>query len=147
MSELDQKLAALRTMSSAQLRKEWEKVCKTPVPPLTADLLARGVAWRLQEVMHARLIRANLRMLKSLRQQLESAGNISTNVHAGRIKPGSRIVREWGGTVHHVLVSEHGYYYRDRSFTCLTQMAREITGTHWFEPRFFGLRQQGALDG
>lgn len=147
MTDLDQELAALAMMSSAQLREKWARVCKTPVPPLTADLLARGIAWQLQARMHDRLIIANSRALRKHKKQLDATGNISTNVNAGRIKPGSRIVREWGGAVHHVLVLEDGFHYRDRSYTSLTQIAREITGAHWSGPRFFGLSRRSAVGG
>jgi hypothetical protein len=49
MSELDQQIAALRGMSSAQLREEWQRVWKEPAPRLGHDLLRRGMAWKLQE--------------------------------------------------------------------------------------------------
>jgi hypothetical protein len=146
LAKLDQQLAALATMSSAQLRAEWVRVYRTPAPPLSADLLARGIAWRLQERVHGGLTKAHLRELRRYKTRLDAAGNVSTNVNAGRIKPGSRIVREWGGSTHHVLVLDDSYHYQDRSYTSLTQIAREITGTHWSGPRFFGLRKSGAAN-
>lgn len=133
-------------MSSAQLREEWTRVYRTPAPPLTADLLARGIAWKLQERVHGGLIKAHVRELRRQKEQLDAAGNVSTNVYAGRIKPGSRIVREWGGATHHVVVLEGSYHYQDRRYTSLTQIAREITGTHWSGPRFFGLRKESAAN-
>ena len=36
-------------MSAADLGEEWERVYGTPAPRLSADLLRRGVAWRVQE--------------------------------------------------------------------------------------------------
>jgi len=141
---LDAELAALATMSSAQLRSQWLSVFKSAAPPLTADLLARGIAWRLQERVHGGLSTATARELQRLKRQLDASGNVSLNVNQGRVKPGTRLVREWGGTSHHVVVLESGYHYRDRRYASLSQVARDITGAHWSGPRFFGLKRAGV---
>ena len=139
---LEDRLAALKTMSSAQLRAEWIRTYKAPAPPLTADLLARGIAWRLQERAHGGFTPAATRNLQRLKRQLESSGSVSVSAYEGRIKPGTRLVRDWGGVSHHVLVLESGYDYRDRRYGSLSQIARDITGAHWSGPRFFGLKRE-----
>jgi hypothetical protein len=141
---LEDQLAALTTLSSAQLRAEWRRVYKVAAPPLSADLLARGIAWRLQEKAHGGISSATARELQRLKRQLDASGSVSVNAYAGRIKPGTRLVRDWGGVSHHVLVLENGYDYRDRRYASLSQIARHITGAHWSGPRFFGLRPRGA---
>ena len=103
---LDAQLAALATMSPAQLRSEWLRVYKVPAPPLTADLLARGVAWRLQERAHGGLPANALREIQQVQRQLDRGDAV--NVTEGRIKPGTRLVRDWGGMSHHVIVLEIG---------------------------------------
>jgi hypothetical protein len=137
MRELEKRLAALATMPPAQLRSEWLSLYKTPAPPLTADLLARGIAWRLQERAHGGLSKSTLREVEHLRLQLERGGG--ARVSDGRIKPGTRLVRDWGGRSHHVLILESGYLYQDRRYASLSQVARDITGARWSGPRFFGL--------
>lgn len=131
-------------MSSAQLRSKWLSLFKTPPPPLTADLLARGIAWRMQERAHGGLASAAWRELERLKRELQKNGCVSTNVYQGRIKPGTRLVREWGGVSHHVVVLETGYHFRDRRYRSLSQMARDITGAHWSGPRFFGLKSSAS---
>ncbi|WP_374388004.1 DUF2924 domain-containing protein [Sandaracinobacter sp.] len=74
------------------------------------------------------------------------AGSERVNVTAGRIKPGTRLVRDWGRASHHVTVLEGGYLYRDRHYRSLSQIARDITGSHLSGPRFFGLTRQGAKE-
>lgn len=137
MRDLENRLAALATMSPAQLRSEWLSLYKAPAPPLTADLLARGIAWRLQERAHGGFSKSMLRQVKELRRQLERGG--PARVSDGRIRPGTRLVRDWGGTSHHVLILEDGYLYQDRRYASLSQVARDITGARWSGPRFFGL--------
>lgn len=49
MIGLDQKIEALRRLSTPQLRQEWQRVWKDPAPRLGHYLLRRGIAWKLQE--------------------------------------------------------------------------------------------------
>jgi hypothetical protein len=56
-----------------------------------------------------------------------------------RLKPGTRLVREWHGTVHVVEARERGFLWQDRDYASLSAIARAITGANWSGPRFFGL--------
>jgi hypothetical protein len=48
-------------------------------------------------------------------------------------------LREWNGVTHIVDVEPDGIRYQNRLYRSLTAVAREITGTHWSGPRFFGV--------
>lgn len=146
-AELEQRLAALSSMSAKQLRAEWMRVYRSAPPPITADLLARGIAYRLQERAHGGLPLAVSREIERLKKNLAGKDEVHVPVHAGRIKPGTRLAREWGGTTHHVLVLESGYHYQDRRYASLSHVARDITGAHWSGPRFFGLKRRSAKAG
>lgn len=63
------------------------------------------------------------------------------------LRAGARLVREWGGETHEVMVMERGFAYRGRSYTNLSEIARNITGSRWSGPRFFGLRSQSKRKG
>ena len=97
-----------------------------------------GIAYRLQSRRHAGLDASALREIAELGAVLDRDGALTTEPMA-RIKPGTRLVREWHGTTHQVLIIEKGYVYRDRLYRSLTQIAHEITGARWSGPRFFGL--------
>ncbi len=56
------------------------------------------------------------------------------------LRPGARLIREWNGETHEVLVTEEGFQWRGQKWRSLSAIAREITGTHWSGPRFFGVR-------
>ncbi len=62
------------------------------------------------------------------------------------LKPGARLVREWHGRTHAVIVLDDAFEFEGNRYRSLTQIAREITGAHWSGPRFFGLanRKSGA---
>ena len=55
------------------------------------------------------------------------------------LKPGGRLIREWNGVTHIVDVAEDGFVWNGQTWRSLSVIAREITGTHWSGPRFFGL--------
>ncbi len=132
-------LARLTTMSSAELRSEWLKLYKRPAPDMTIDLLRRGLAYRLQERASGSLSPATLREIERLSRQRERTGE-AVVLPATRIKPGTRLVRDWGGSSHHVVVLDQDYLYRDRRYPSLSMIACEITGAKWSGPRFFGLK-------
>ena len=60
------------------------------------------------------------------------------------LKAGTRLVREWRGVTHTVLVHADGFEWNGRRYRSLTSVAREITGAHWSGPRFFGLRKRAG---
>ena len=58
------------------------------------------------------------------------------------LKSGTRLVREWRGVTHTVLIHADGIEWRDQRYRSLSVVAREITGARWSGPRFFGLRRR-----
>jgi Protein of unknown function (DUF2924) len=56
----------------------------------------------------------------------------------------TRLVREWRGVTHTVLVHADGFEWNGRRYRSLTVIAHEITGAHWSGPRFFSLRKCAA---
>lgn len=137
MTKFDDQLSGLATMSPAQLRAEWRRVYKEPPPPLSHDLLRRGIAHRLQERMHGSLPAMIARELGRLAKRLERDGDCAFDRTA---KPGTRLVRDWHGKSHHVMILEKGFLFEDRHYASLTRIAFAITGAKWSGPRFFGLK-------
>jgi hypothetical protein len=54
---------------------------------------------------------------------------------------GTRLLREWQGQTYHVSVAADGFEYGGKTYRSLTAISREITGTAWSGPLFFGLRK------
>lgn len=146
MARLTNDLAALATMSPAQLRAEWRRVHKGAAPSLPPDILRRGIAYRLQERLHGTLPTAVSRELDRIAARL-AKGLVSIGSDATRLKSGMRLVRSWQGRTYTVLVSDDGFILDDRSFTSLSQVAEAITGVHWSGPRFFGIGRPASADG
>jgi hypothetical protein len=139
MQPLEVQLARLTTLSSAALRAEWRQLYRYPAPDMSADLLRRGIAWRMQERASGGLPPAVQREIARLMREVDRTGE-AVPASTSRIKAGTWLVRDWGDDSHHVLVLDDGYLYRERRYRSLTSIASEITGTHWSGPRFFGLK-------
>lgn len=139
MAKLDEQLAALATMSPAQLRDEWTSVFEEQVPDLPTSMVRRVLAHKLQETALGGLPLHAQRMLDIIAEDVRPLPAPPI-----QIKPGSRLLREWDGKLHTVMVEEDGFRFDGRRFTSLSHVAREITGAHWLGPRFFGLKQRSA---
>ena len=146
MATLFDELAALATMSPAQLRAEWRRVYRTPPPRLTPDLLLRGVGLRLQERARGGLPTAIDRELDRMAKRLLRGDQLKPG-RENRLKPGTRLLRHWNGKTHSVLVTNDGFVMDERRFTSLSHVAKAITGAHWSGPRFFGVRTTAATTG
>lgn len=129
------KVAAIEAMSARERRAEWERRLGTPAPPAySAGLLARALAWEVQAKAAGGLSRSEIRRFTSF----GSSGRMDPA--AGGILPGTWLSRTWRGEVHQVIVLDSGFEYRGRRYTSLSEIAKEITGSHWSGPRFFGLK-------
>ena len=140
---LNQRLAALPKLERKALQALWQRLfLKLPNPALRREVLVPIIAYRLQELAFGGLKAAAERQLLAFAQ----AGSQGSKLVGGltlRPKPGTRFVREWQGKLHEVSVLPDGYEYNDRTFASLSEIAREITGTRWSGPAFFGLRRRG----
>jgi hypothetical protein len=132
--KLDADLAALATMSPAQLRQRWAEVSKKPLPRISPAMLRLALAYELQAKVLGGLSRAS-------QQRLEQAAAAKTRTRSAT--PGMRLVREWQGKVHIVTVSEDGAIeWNGQTWRSLSEAARAITGTRWSGPAFFGLKER-----
>ncbi len=137
---LTEKLAALADLDAAGLRAEWRRLYRSHPPRhIRRDLLVLAIAWKLQERVYGGLTAAQKRRLADIAEELRKNGNLSTGP-AIRMKPGLRLVREWRGETHTVLVLEDGFEWNGQRRCSLSAIAREITGTRWSGPLFFGLK-------
>ncbi len=137
---LPEKLTALADLDAVGLRAEWRRLYRSHPPPhIRRDLLVLAIAWKLQEKVYGGLTAAQKRRLASIAEELRKNGNLSTGP-AIRMKPGLRLVREWRGETHTVLVLEDGFEWNGQRRCSLSAIAREITGTRWSGPLFFGLK-------
>lgn len=142
--ELSRKIATLTDLTAQQLRTEWRRLYRNHPPRLSRDLLVRTVAYRMQELAYGGLSKATQRKLVALTKELQANGGIAPDP-GPRARPGARLVREWRGRTHTVVVTEKGFEYAGKTYSSLSKIAQTITGAHWSGPRFFGLNRSEAV--
>jgi hypothetical protein len=135
-------LKELEELDIAALRAIWRQTFKSP-PPKAArkEFLVRIISYALQEQLQRTLSKACAKMLREFETGSRPAESRSA-MGETELRPGVRLIREWGGTPHEVMVMERGYAYRGTSYSSLSEVARHITGARWSGPRFFGLKKK-----
>jgi hypothetical protein len=132
-------LAVLERANLEELRREWRRLYCSEPPRVSRELLIRGIGYRRQEIQHSGLSKSTRRKLKTLAKMFLTTGRVAPDPGLS-LKSGARLIREWHGRTHIVTVTEEGFKYAGASYSSLTTIAKEITGSHWSGPRFFGLK-------
>lgn len=133
---LEAEIAALPGLGRAGLQDRWRILFKAAPPvSFTPDLLARGIACRLQEKALGGLPAEARRLLaEGWKGSAPRRRSVRASLH-----PGNRLVRRWRGRTFVVEVTEGGLIYDGKTFGSLSVIASKITGTRWSGPKFFGL--------
>jgi hypothetical protein len=138
------KLSELSTAGRAELLAIWSATLGKPPAALrtSREVLASALAWQLQERKFGGLRAAAKRKLRVLaRAQQRKKRSAQLPAAATNLRPGTVIVKQWRRGEHQVMVLADGFRYQGKTYGSLSQLAREITGTRWNGPAFFGLRQ------
>ena len=136
---VEKRLAILPALSRAALFDLWKQFFQSaPSSQLRRDLMIPILAYRIQEQAFGTLSARSREHLRQLSRAFEK-GNDSAVTGIPRIRPGTRLVRQWGDQVHLVMVQSNGYEYQGTRYRSLSEIARLITGTRWSGPLFFGV--------
>lgn len=124
--------SVLQGASRDDLKHHWEEVVGMAPPSrishsTMADILICEAQWKASGQSQTTI----LRKLK----QVVSTGDSKKPI----ANSGARLVREWNGREHVVDVTVDGYVWHGRTWRSLSAIAKEITGTKWSGPRFFGV--------
>ena len=136
-------LDSLDALKPDELAERWRALYGADPPArLRRPLIIQALAYRLQEKALGGLKPATRRLLEA------AAGRREGKLRSARPHPkrsaqaGAVLVREWHGIKHQVTVLKDGFMFKGRQFESLSKVAREITGTRWSGPLFFGLRSR-----
>jgi Protein of unknown function (DUF2924) len=131
---VERELATLAKMDRSALLERWRMAFGRDAPPrLSRGLMQKAMAYELQ-------VKASGGLSGRTRRALRAAAKADRKSALSNLPSrGTRLIREWHGTVHAVEVLEDGYLWRGARHRSLSAIARAITGTKWSGPRFFGL--------
>lgn len=127
----------LENKSAADLRHVYNEIMpKKCAANTNKEYLKPRIAFRLQELAFGGLDDESKDNLAKI------ANGISTNIlrRPTDLLPGTKICREWQGTMHEVEVSKEHFEYDGQKWKSLSAIARKITGTRWNGPKFFKLQ-------
>jgi hypothetical protein len=138
------KLSELSTAARAELLAIWMATLGKPPAALrtSREVLASALAWQLQERKFGGLTAATERKLHVLaRAHQRKQPSPQLPVTSTNLRPGTVITKQWRGAQHVVMVLADGFQHQGKVYGSLSHLAREITGTRWNGPAFFGLRK------
>lgn len=146
---LRKEIAALRDLSTDQLRSRYAEVFGEPTRSRHKQFLFKRVAWRIQALAlgdlseRARKRADELANDADLRIRMpaeEPMGAVTQSFRVDGLKPGTVLTRDYKGKRVEVMVLEKGFDYRGEVFNSLSAVAKIITGSHWNGRLFFGLK-------
>ena len=121
----------------------WRQAFASKPPPLVPGVAASLLSYREQEQAEGGLSRQALRALEAL--QIDRTGGKATQP-APRYKSGVRLMRTWKDRTFVVTITPQGYLFEGREYTSLSRIAKEITGTTWSGPAFFGVKKRASKE-
>ena len=137
---LAQDLRDLGTRGDAELKERWRNLYGTEPPgKIHRSLLIQAIAYRVQQNVLGALKPSVRRHLMRVARNAAD-GRQAPGYTILSPKPGTVLVREWGGVTHQVKVLEDGLLFRGKRYQSLSEIARVITSSRWSGPLFFGLK-------
>ena len=134
------RVAALKTSPTPDLKQMWREMFQTEPPPFNRRFLETRLAYRIQELALGGLRRETIKRLEKLGEQLDGGKpDVRRRRTDGRPLAGTRLIREWDGQRHEVVVHVDDFEYAGQRYRSISRIAMVITGTNRNGWTFFGL--------
>ena len=125
------RVAALKTSPTPDLKQMWREMFQTEPPPFNRRFLETRLAYRIQELALGGLRRETVKRLEKLGEQLDGGkADVRRRRVDGRPICGTRLIREWGGERHEVVVHVDDFEYAGQRYKSISRIAMVITGTN-----------------
>ena len=135
------RIVQLPDLSMGDIKSLWKELFCTDTPTHNRQFLERRIAYRLQEVEFRKVDRALMDRNKRRIQKIIDSGKNKQPDRKTSLMPGTVLTREYQGHEYRVMATADGQYeFEGRLYQSLSRIAREITGTAWSGPVFFGLK-------
>lgn len=133
-------LGRLAELPPEALKQEWARRFGVLAPALSTELLRLGIGYKLQEARSGGISRGTRTLLRQV--AMRSGEGAEKKPMPRKLTPGTRLVRDWRGQAHTVIVLNDGFEYDGKHWKSLTAIAKAITGNQWNGPLFFGLAER-----
>ncbi len=135
-------VASLEDLTSEDLKNKWAQMFGSKPTTHRRTYLITRMAYRIQELAYGGLAEESKQDLDKLVDGEIEIGQKSKRLCTPPV--GTKIIREYNGIEHQVMVTRSGFEYQGRTFKSLSEVARLITGTRWSGPVFFGLKTKST---
>ena len=132
----------IHKLARPALEALWQDTFMRPLSPkIRRPLAAQVLRFHQQETAYGGLPPEVEAYLAALLPKSRGRGPQAPPTPLRRLKPGTRLLRTWRGHTYTVTVADPGFIYEGTTYNSLSVVAREITGTPWSGPVFFGLKK------
>lgn len=127
----------LEHKSTSDMRQLYNEIMpKKCAANANKEYLRPRIAYRLQELSFGSLSEEN----KNKLLKIANGTPLDSLKRHTDLMTGTKICREWNGSIHEVEVLKDSFEYCGQKFKSLSSIARKITGTRWNGPKFFKLK-------
>lgn len=147
-------IKGLADMRHEELKALWKTLYGNEPPTYHREYIINRLAYRIQELTYGGLSETTLDRMRQILVEYGYDQNGMKIQIPGKRKNrratddmpilGTKLVREWKGTMHEVMIVPHGVEYKGKRYKSLSAIACVITGCHWNGRLFFGLESRGA---
>ena len=136
-------ISNLPKLGMPEIKSLWRRLFGGDTPTHNRQFLERRIAYKLQIIecrkTDRNLLERNQRRIDNLLEIGKQKSQTRSADYA--LTPGTVLCRHYQGVDHEVVVQADGnFLHGGQPYTSLSQLAREITGTRWSGPAFFGLK-------
>jgi len=136
------RIAHLADWSWPDIKKEWHRLFGGDPPIPNRRFVEKRIAYRWQEIDFAKSDRGLLQRNSRRIDELVVTGTLKRRKTGATPVAGTELIRIYAGVEHRVRVlPDDEFEYAGKRYPSLSMIAREITGTRWSGPAFFGLRK------
>jgi hypothetical protein len=139
-SGLMKQILSLETKSMQDLRGMYAKLYCKKANSTSKQKLIRDIAYRLQELEYGFLSEKYVKRLDSLADDMAKGRPLKEILSTKPIN-GTRICKEYHGTLYEVEVTEDGFVCGGLQYKSLSALAGKITGHKTNGPKFFGIKK------
>jgi hypothetical protein len=140
--QLLEQIKQLELSTIPDLKLKWREL-KGQAPPQFAkrSFLTQVIAWELQAKAFGGIEPPLHRLLLGFGSGQPRPTSSDEDPVPQKFGLGVKLIRIWKGEAHQVIVTDEGFLWKDKTFKSLSIIARQITGTQWSGPVFFGLKK------
>jgi hypothetical protein len=136
------RIAHLADWSWPDIKKEWHRLFGGDPPVANRRFVEKRIAHRWQEIEYAKTDHGLLERNQRRIDELVATGTLKRQKTGAMPIAGAELIRIYAGVEHRVRVlPDDEFEYAGKRYPSLSMIAREITGTRWSGPAFFGLRK------